>query len=682
MVVLVVLLAGVLLAIRVFPLGFGILQASGNRSLATRLAQQQIDQLGSDAENLPLGVLMAYPSVDGLRFVTEVDPDRLSMFNYWRTNDDIRDDDNEVQYNPYFADVNKFRYIKGEAVRIPLPTSTGYGTGSVYTCKFGPIFMDATVGNPSNAPQNAGQKVLFDTYLAVYGSRLSGRNVESPGAGVFAPRGFLRSQQNYVIDYGEDDGEPVLIAFGPRSANANRTNPVRTFRVTITYYTGNGLVTSTIPVEVNDDPSLPNGAGKWISLGITDALPGSETVVREFDRIPVGADWDRTDPYQYKLRSPNIITPEAAQVNGGPVPIFANLGVLNFNPTGGNYNEENATGTEPFTAFLDYAVLDWHILKEDREVPNVLTLGGGVVPLRLSIPRVKRVGDAELDNTFYNGLYGDANNPVDIQVFNLNDPTGLPLVQGDYNGGSPVPMTADYYVDFDEKGGTYRSGTVYFNTGRLPAGTKLRILYKAQGDWAVAVQKAYNRYEVATTPQTGDISSLPLRGRYDAYGVFGQGANAQLRFPLCDLNKTFVVTIQYTLANGTVRRLAPISMTAKRQADEILTPEQRRIYDKDFAVIDLRDYLPPFLIDNPATPDIPDDGEFSTAVSWEVAEPITGVSLKVRVIWREDNSPPALRQIQDGGDEDGDGEFPYVPSYTWRVQDMDTYLTPKSFLRN
>ncbi len=41
MIVLVVLLVGIFLAIRIFPVGFGVLRANGNRSIATRLSDSR-----------------------------------------------------------------------------------------------------------------------------------------------------------------------------------------------------------------------------------------------------------------------------------------------------------------------------------------------------------------------------------------------------------------------------------------------------------------------------------------------------------------------------------------------------------------------------------------------------------------------------------------------------------------
>lgn len=637
MIVLVVLLVGIFLAIRIFPIGFGVLRANGNRSIATRMAEQQMNVLRNDASNLPQGVLFAYPGANGNLVVqTQIDPDNLEQFD--SNNNGVSDDE---AFNPYFLDVNKFRYIKGEGAKVPPPTTLGVGAGSVYVCKFGPLLMDPTVGNPEAVPGTPQEKALFDSYLAVYGAPMTRVNVESPGvANAPAPGGFFRTQQTYLIDYGEDQGEPAMIAFAPRSG----AGAPRTFRITLTYDTGAALVTNTFSMTITDAQ-----AGTWQPLNVTDVVPGSETVAREFNRIPASGAWNTSDPYQYKLVSPNITTG-----NGGTV---GNIGVLNFNPSGANYSEGTTTGLQPFVAYVDYAVLDWHILREEREVPSVILTGGNTIPIRLTLDRLKRIGDSESDNTIYAGLYGDPNNQIDIQVFNLNDPTGVPLQPGLYDGGnlqdtdpftgiSLPPGTADYYIETDERGGTYRTGSIYINPNRVPAGSKLRILYKAEGDWAMAIQKAYSNYEVTRLPN-GTFAELPATGKPNGYGVFpvgnfpgGLGTTTEMRFPLSDLGKAFVVTIEYTMQNNEVKRLTPIQMTTEADRQEFPTPPVG--FDSFYSVVNVRKYLSGGQA-----------AELAAARSWRVVS-CQGVSVKSRVIWRE------------------------TDSRRWKVQDMDSYLTPKA----
>ena len=164
MVVLVILLIGVFLAIRIFPTGFATLRSSENRTSATRLSQRMLSLAKGDAaENLPQGVLAAYKNASTGQLVvdTSQDPDDLGEYT-------------KGSPNPYFDDVNHFRFIKGEQVKIPLPTA---GTvdgknGSAYTLKFGPIYMDQTVGQKNNVPTTS-NIALYNSYLTVTGSPLT-----------------------------------------------------------------------------------------------------------------------------------------------------------------------------------------------------------------------------------------------------------------------------------------------------------------------------------------------------------------------------------------------------------------------------------------------------------------------------------------------------------------------------
>ncbi len=134
LVVLVILLIGVFAVIRIFPLGFIGLRSAESRTFASRLAQQTMEQLQGENANVPQGVLPS--SMNPATLVTTEDPDDLGMY------DADKSDNKPPVYNPYFADVNRYRNIVGETVKIPLPTAAGYLSGSLYTVKFGPIFFE------------------------------------------------------------------------------------------------------------------------------------------------------------------------------------------------------------------------------------------------------------------------------------------------------------------------------------------------------------------------------------------------------------------------------------------------------------------------------------------------------------------------------------------------------------
>jgi hypothetical protein len=171
--------------------------------------------------------------------------------------------------------------------------------------------------------------------------------------------------------------------------------------------------------------------------------------------------------------------------------VYANVGILAFNPIGATVTERTAFGEQPFTAYIDYNVLDWHILREDREVPSTFFNPGDAIPIKLTLSGIKRYNLSneirfglanEADPTrllvrSYRGLYGGyARSTADIQVFDLrgssagyqdpNRPAGTydlgePLVGGDYNKRGPgeADENADYWLNFEGQSGSFRTGT-------------------------------------------------------------------------------------------------------------------------------------------------------------------------------------------------------------------------------
>lgn len=590
--VLVILLVGVFTIIRVFPLGFKRLQQAQSRTTADRLANTLMEQLKADAPNLPQGIVFpSYEPAPAPEFILTEDPDDQS--SYAAKNN-----------NPYFTDVNKTRGIIGEGVKVPLPTTSAYGSGSIYALKFGPVYMDRSVDKdtvPTTDP--------ISPFLLVYGAPLRGFNIEAETGNNANVGRYLRTLQNYLIDYDGPNGAQIM--FYP-------SNKDRKFRISFSYL-ANGKVANKV---INDFivPAAPTSGSPYVWLPIvegsvtfTDILDGSETVSRDFTRLPSTAGWDASDPYQYKLLSNNVAASS-----------YANVGLIAFNPAGANYSEATTFGQQAFRAYIDYAVLDWHILREDREVPSVFFNSNNVIPLKTTLPYIKRIGDADQGTDTYKGLYSDSSNQVDLQIFDLqgtvartaaNPGLGDPLRGGDLATRDPQ---FDYWVDYAERGGTYQTGTIYLNAARIKPGSQLRVLYKADGDWAVAVQKAYSRYTQALD-NNGFVSPVPTK--FDNFGRQG----TRLYFNRCDLNKSVTATFQYLNTNGDYVRTQPTLITVDNA-------------DGDYAWVDVAGHMP----------------NLKDAASWRVNGAASGASLKVRVIWKDNASE----------------------SNTWKIQDRDTYLTP------
>ncbi|MDX1933955.1 MAG: hypothetical protein SFU56_15250 [Capsulimonadales bacterium] len=683
MVVLVIVLIGLFLAIRVFPVGFGVLRSNGNRTVATQLAENMMGMVKGDAAYMPEGVLFAYqdvnPTLAGqtiLKTFTDISPDNLD-FCYQSATNPCSEDRTLPRNGNDMADINKFRFIKGEAVKIPLPTPTAYGSGSLYTIKFGPFFSSNLVGNPLSFP-NAATLPTFNTFLRVYGAPLSGRPVVVPAGAsadyLFGLLGLIPDEQSYLIDYGTQSGTPQIF-FPPRQV-AGRANPNRIFNITVTYDNGSQIVTADAdPIVVPDVAATGTPAAYPIRIGGATPgpiVPGTEVVTRNFLRIASNATFDPTDPYQYKLLSPNLLP-----ANTGSTQRNANIGVLAFNPSGASYDSSTGNSAQPFTAYVDYQTLDWHIIRDDREVPSVLPVtaqveGGGapvtLIPVRTTLRSIKRVGDPESDNTFYPGIYGSVpgpntdSNPKDFQVYALdalpnpanpatNLPLGSPLVASSaYSQGGNLTVAtrnAAYYMLRDvrnrpgasvRKDSSYETGVIYANTAYLQPGTKIRMLYKGVGDWGIALSKAYARYNQVQGPliRPGAFGTFVLNKAFSGSRLTA----AQLRFPYADFNKSVTVTLQYTKEGGEVVRLSPIQVNLDRRGQDLTADPA--LFDQRFAFANVADYIP-FLNRNDFN---------NNAIDCQVIGPAVGVSVKTRVVWHDNDTP----------------------NERWHVQDMDSYL--------
>jgi hypothetical protein len=173
----------------------------------------------------------------------------------------------------------------------------------------------------------------------------------------------------------------------------------------------------------------------------------------------------RNDPYEFKVLTPT---------DGG----FANLGVLVFNPAGRDYTEFSRGERVPLTARIDYDALDWHILREDRPVPQEPPY-----VVRLALKDLKKIGDFEADQTPYTGVWRATSAPqVDLVVVDTTSGAEIPQID-------PGTNQTNYFVN-------HRDGSVTFSDvfGQANRNATLRFLYKAHGDWGASVQKACETY--------------------------------------------------------------------------------------------------------------------------------------------------------------------------------------------
>lgn len=617
----VILLVGILSVVRLFPPGFLINQRSAEATAASRLAAAEVDRFTNGAANLMEDIVPGFPDLTTGSFVFDQDatPDDLGTWTSAPSGVD-----------PYYvSDVNRMRRVIGETVRVPIPSPLGtIGSGSS-TGERGSVYM-LSLGPAVMVSDGAGRFLN----VTVYGSPMIARRYLDSTDPDSINR--LRGLSEYAIDYGDnqDGGNTVTqIGFYPASYS-------RTFRMVYDYYdTSTGQVatkTRDFP-DVNDTRFplegskrvIPAGYTGWVSLDAPTYDPyiiaDSEIVSRQFKQLARADSWGYqqspsvSDPYEFKVLSDNTGT-------------FANTGVVAFNPLGRDYTEVTSGGTVPLTARIDYDVLDWRIIHEDRAMP-----ASGPYQVHMTLKNIKKIGDMEEDQTRYPGMFRSAGGP-DMLVCNVAT-------------GQTIP-SANYTVD-------YKQGIVTFTDsfGAANAATNFRFFYKAQGEWALQVQKACSAYR-RSGAQSISWDEFFLGYRYSSELARDVPC---VYFSLCDAGKTVSVreASYLTSANGPFQLKTVRNLTLRINSDpaNFVTVGSRRLTYADLATRDqYSDALYwPFK-----------DGTHNTQWSYPVRPVVgmQGISFRARVVW---SNGTEVQRTSAGN----------VAVPRWRKVDVDTVLTRK-----
>ena len=601
LVVLVLLLIGIFSVVRLFPGGFLVNKQSAEATYAQRLARQQLDFYTQLSANVMDAIVPIRLAAGGSQFevATNVLPDDLSPGAPIAPGVDPY----------YYSGINKIRRILGETVRIPSPSPTSVGRGSVYMLSTGPVYF---------VPWSGQTESIF-----VYGAPMSCRVVDAQRFSV----PDVDSPSQYWVDY-----DSFSFAFQPAPFP-------RQFLLTYSYYDANSQVqtivdeTMNVPANTNSWFTTTGNAGRPLA-------PDTDAVARKFRLLNTADLWSQQlgtaydDPYEFKILSQN----EGA---------FANVGVLVFNPFGYNHTEFTPSGPQPLTARIDYDVLDWHIIREDRPMQ-----ANGPYSVKLSLQGLKRVAkparadlgaqapDYEQDQTEYIGIFRDtsiaAAQRQDVLIYNVSTGDRVPEI-------NPVLNQHNYRVN-------HKEGIVTFNSNVLdstdpairgpldPSGT-YRFFYKAHGDWGMSVQKASHAYRRSATPNLG------MSQFYMPLAAADPGDRTKMYFPLMDAGKTISIReYWYTDSSGTTHKVTNESFRIESNPTQF-----RNLNGQTLTWIDIR-------------------GKHSNAVGWDpvpVGQPavgVQGVSFRSRVIWTSGGTV----------DESGAGSEARV---RWRKIDLDSFLT-------
>lgn len=487
LVAMVVLAVGIFSAVRIFPVGIRSMNHARNMSLAGRLASAELERLQAATDNLPDGILPEDPNNPAVPLL-QLNPDDMRTAG-----------PGEVPSGGSLAswsNVNRVRLIRGETTVIPAPTLLPYTKGdarryaySIYNLKFAPIEFSTAAGeNPPPGFEWPDNRIL------VYGDPLPRTDVTGLSDDDRDATLVTMNRQGYAIDY--DTG---TLYFRP-------SRWTRKYRVEYNYWNGPQLASFLEIVTVGEDQEA-------VQLSHANLDYYSDRVARKFEYVSPENGFEHYNPYQFTLLS------RYAAFDFAPT--------IGFNPIGEQRTVRTDLGMRPLRAHIDYEVLDWHIIREERTVPNPgQSVASGYV-VSLTLPDIRRVNSMQdsllavnarpgekVTQERYTGLT-DTMTGISVVGLDLNDntlmvdgPPGSGNLEVNHAAGTiKIPQYVRKYTPF---------GDVIEPSASNPItdirGHDVRFFYRAVGDWAVQVTRAWANYQ----------RSAPLNGSFEnlAYNTF------------------------------------------------------------------------------------------------------------------------------------------------------------------
>jgi len=580
LVVMVVLLVGIMTVIQMFPTGFGVVKAAESRTIATKLAQQEIERWKAMSANLPTGILPIYENGDVRNGQYPGSP--FAAF--------IGDTEPYARGN-----VLNIRWIREETTPIPAPvyftTGTGSDFGSRYTLAFSPIDVYAK-GDGYNG-------------LSVKSGPL--KRIVSPSITIMPDL----KQGQYAVYYG-NEADRFYVAFPQDTVD-------RIYYISYSYWATNpqrGTVLMTqLDQRIPETDVLPYTATGWQEVIINypagydpvGVEPNTDTCARGF-KVSSG-NWS-ADPYEFKLADPI-------------------LGVLAFNPNAQRLYEYTALGKRPIEARIDYRIYDPRIIREDKVVPDVSDEAEDI-PIKLALRFILDAGDPDTigdgdptdnpDEPTFEGLMRgiDGRPQLGTEARDADDliiPFSMMIVdlKTGFRVGVPNPGKPDEGIPIDSI--DYKTGVVnlplsgclmdYENKIQATVDLRdryLRFFYRADGDWSVQCQKAYSNYSRVYDKDLID---------YCHYYHTGGLNDNRLLFAPCDAEKAISVDYTYIV-------ISP-------KTGEVDGTGEHRVVGQACRISDTYDGDGYYFVDIPVP-----------VTSYEIKRiAVIGTSFKARVIWRD-----------------------------------------------
>lgn len=514
LVVIVIFLVGILAVIQIFPRGFQIIANTRSTTMMVNLVRTEMDRISGRTDQLPEQILPVIYLWSGSDVVISPDPNRgpddIGPFtNRIDENGNILDaGGNNLGRWSYLSGANNFRRIIGEGGPVPAPRRVGSRIGGLTLLQFAPV-----VFNPS-----------YQSLFQVYGNDMNKRFGDPPP--------FVRRDFEYYVVNDDDPSAEIWIAANPAK--------VRNYRLAMTAWVSNGGATQRR--EVLTTISVPAGAGYVnFPLSAYAGLQGGETFHgAEWDSIRLARRFDpvvgfTADPYEYQL-------------------LDETLGLILFNPTGYNAQEQRNGRRIPLVAKVDYDVYDWRIIREEFRISDSYP-----TEQRLKLSNLMTTNRVGPDGKFWPGLnvfvsdeLGGTENRdfivLDMETGGIVSKSSLRI---DYSIGLVTFVDADNNPANGVQIGIIFPGDVAASTVTAN-GRAVRCLYSAVGEWAVQVTKAAASYRsVLGTPGVAEFYAGGA-GQYYLGSPLAVGESlTRIYFPRMDLGKKVTIgKIWYDVAGG------------------------------------------------------------------------------------------------------------------------------------
>lgn len=595
LVVMAVLLIGIMAVVMMFPTGFRVVRAAESQTIATKLAQGEVERWKNMPGNLPDAILpLAFSATWGVDSIIN-DQDPGPGFGGMAATG------TPGRYYP--GNSGNFRKVLNETTPIPVGSYFQTGGGAIYGSRYNLAFSPIEVEGPDASGQYAG--------ITVKSGDLQRRVGDSQD------RIYLRSGQ-YGIDYtlGTSGGQPCFyVCF---SYDRNDTHE---YRISYSYAVNRSSGNSTDPEESKylsqvDQEVHPSATGDWVEVPIPvpagyeiDQIDeGTDSCARGFVQVVSG--WT-SDPYEFAVADPI-------------------LGIIAFNPRARNASERTSRGIRAVTARVSYRIYDNRIIREQRVVsaPNEDLDGDGnndhtSVKLALQFildcgapgnitdgDSTDNPGEPTFEGLVYRHLGMEISQASDILIpqslLVIDLATGLRV---EMPGTIPPGWDARHYP-IDYKAGIVhlpeRANLIDWNSQPLPdtqdvplRGRHLRFFYRADGDWSIQCQKAYSYY---LREYDNDLDYQRFKLIHDSDGLW------KLLFARCMSGQSVLVDYTYTDAGGVVQKVTGKNL---RISDDVIPGPKGMLCG--------------YVVLGPA----------GTSVNPSERVIVVGTSFRSRVIWRD-----------------------------------------------